>query len=496
MLESVGEECGVVGAVSADGMRSAVADVRTMLPAVEHRGGVAAGLAFPEGKSFRVVKGNGRVEKVLTPDRIDGLAARAALGHTRYATAGPEDSSLAQPEQHTSRRPGERFVFGWNGNLANAEELRREEVRRGTTLRTTGDTELLKLLLLRALQRHSRADLAGVFGEVEAQADGAFNIALLTPDGTLAAYRDYHGIHPLHYAVPDDGGVLVASEDSAITAAAPDVKTSPLQPGELLIAQGSALTLQQVTEPDPARCFFEWVYFSNWQSHFDGLSVGSARHASGRILALLDTIAPAGSSVVAVPDSARRAAEAYAQQKKWPLIEGGLVNRLPGQRTFTASDPARTQKAQRKYGINRGVLAGKTIVLVDDSLVRGTTMRELIRRLRTEGGVTQIHLRLACPPILSPCYYGIDFPEIRELIARHNFNGTLRSGTLPAEVLHLIAARLGVDSVQFLPVEAIPLAIGCEIKSLCMACVTGRYPTPCGTERSHVAEGHLLPVIR
>lgn len=483
-MEELHEECGVAGAVDLAGMQDVVPLVVKIAEELDHRGGCAAGIAIPENGAFRVMKDHGHAREVLTPSRLRGFSATSAIGHDRYATAGPEDPSLAQPEEHTSQNPAERFVFGWNGTITNADDLREQERSRGTVLQTTGDTELLKLQMLRGIQKHTVHDLAAVFGAVEENVDGSFNVVMLLPDGTLAAYRDAQGRHPLNYT--DEG--IVASEDAAIRTVRPDAKVMPIKPGELLVAKRGGIRLMQVMKPDPRRCFFEWEYFSNWQSSFDGLSVGSARQASGRILAMLDTVAPDGSKVVAVPDSARKAAEAYAQQKQWDLLTDGIINLLPGQRTFTATDPARTLKAQQKYGINREILQGESIVLVDDSLVRGTTMRELIRRLRTEGGVTQIHLRLACPPILSPCFYGIDFPEIRQLIARHNFNGTLRSGTLPPEVLHLIAARLGVDSIQFLPVEAIALAIGCEMRTLCMACVTGRYPTPCGQRRADAAE--------
>lgn len=487
MSESLHEECGVIGALKLEGTDDddVVQDVCRIARELDHRGGCASGITIPQNGAFRVVKGNGHAHEVLTPQRLKGLRATSAIAHDRYATAGPENPSLAQPEVHRSRKRSERFAFGWNGTITNADDLKEQERGRGTVLRTTGDTELLKLQMLRGIQRHTAANLAAVFADVQQKVDGSFNVVMLLPDGTLAAYRDEQGRHPLNYTEE----ALVASEDTAIRAVRPEARIIPIKPGELLVAKRGGIQLTQIAEPDQHRCFFEWVYFSNWQSNFDSLSVGSARQASGRILALLDTIAPEESKVVAVPDSARKAAEAYAQQKDWPLLTDGIINLLPGQRTFTASDPARTEKARRKYGINREVLCGKSIVLVDDSLVRGTTMRELIRRLREEGGVAQIHLRLACPPILAPCFYGIDFPDVKELIARRNFNGTLRSGVLPPEILHLLAARLKVDSIQFLPVEAIPLAIGCEIKSLCMACVTGKYPTPCGQKRFDEAEG-------
>ncbi|OIO55631.1 hypothetical protein AUJ46_00740 [Candidatus Peregrinibacteria bacterium CG1_02_54_53] len=496
MLEDVHHECGVAGAMHPAEGHDVVELVAAMTRNLEHRGGVAAGIAVPQKEEFRVIKGSGHAASVLTSRRVHKLSGQSALGHTRYATAGSEDRALAQPEEQQSANPDERFVFGWNGNVTNVDQLRRDEVLRGASLRTTGDTEPLKMQILRGIQRHTSANLAAVFADIERAVDGSFNIAMLLQDGTLAAYRDRQGRHPLNYAVADDGCVLVASEDKAMRKAQPGVHPLPINPGELLIARRDGLQLQQVMEPDPRRCFFEWVYFSDGKSSFDGSHVGAARSASGRILALLDAIAPDGSSVVAVPDSARIAADAYAHQKKWPILPEGIVNLLPGQRTFTTGDPARTEKARKKYGINRDLLEGKSIVLVDDSMVRGTTMRELIQRLRTEGGAAQIHLRLACPPILSPCFYGIDFPEIRQLIARHNFNGALRSGTLPPEVLKIIAARLGVDSIQFLPVEAIPLAIGCEMRSLCMACVTGKYPTSCGQQRAEIAEGSQLPTRR
>lgn len=487
-MEDLHHECGVAGIMDLTGKRNVVPLAVQLARELEHRGGLAAGIAVPQDGGFRVVKENGTVADVLSASALDGMQSPVAMVHLRYATAGSRSAALAQPLQHQSIFAQERFAFGWNGTLANAPELRERERKRGTTLRTTGDSELLKFELLRGLQRHAWQGLARVFAGIERHADGAFNVVLLSSEGTMAAYANKGRMHPLSYAHTDDGLWLVGSENVALENTISGCKTHSVGAGQLLVACRDDVTLTQVCSPDPHRCFFEWTYFSRPESVIDGAGVGDSREVSGRILARLDTISPIQSFVVAVPDSARRAAAAFADEKDRPLLEEGIINLLPGQRTFTADDPARTQKAQKKYGISSTLLRGRSIILVDDSMVRGTTMRELVRRIREEGGASQIHLRLACPPILSPCFYGIDFPEIKELLVRHFHAGTLSSGTLPPDVLQALAEYLGVDSIQFLPVEAVPIAIGCESRSLCMACVTGRYPTRCGQKRATEAE--------
>lgn len=507
-MDELHHECGIAGAVSLTGEHDVTPDVALMVAALEHRGGLAAGIAKPRGAVGRAVhrilggkygtsdmavyKSNGHVRDVLTPARVRRYASRVAIGHTRYATSDSEDAFLAQPWEHRSHNPQERLCFAWNGTVANADDLRAEELSRGTHLCTHCDTELLLHRILRGIREHTTADLAAVFGDVEHAVDGSFNIVVLLPNRTLAVYRDGQGRNTLETAVTSDGRFLVASEDWAERTVDPGVRAEPVPPGQLTVVRNGKIQTTQVVPSDPKHCFFQWTYFDDWRSRPEGLSVEDARIRSGQYLAEQDTVAPAGSTVVIVPDSARLAGLGYALQKQWPYRPDAIRNLLPGQRTFTTREPARTRKAEVKYGLIREILQGKSIVLVEDSLVRGTTMRALVNRLRVEGGVREIHLRIACPPILAACYYGIDFPEIAELIARKDFNGTLPSGALPPDILRKIAERLGVDSIQFLPVEDAPRAIGCDIGLLCMACVTGKCPTACGQRRADAGEAARL----
>ena len=471
------EKCGVVGVKDLRGERNVVPWAAEIACNLKHRGQLGAGIAGVRTDAQRAlwtVKDNGPVETVLAPEKLQHCESTAAIAHTRYATSGSRDACLAQPFV------GDGIAYAFNGTIANHASVEASQRARGVTLCTDVDTELVGNEMVGGIRKYSREDMGAVFRALESVLDGSFNVVALGEEGDLYAYRNALGNRPMSYAVIDDRYVAAASEDHAILEAFPWAAPQTLEPGQLLIARGGNWEIQDVLRDAPqARCFLEWTYFADYRSTLDGQPVGAARYAFGQYLGKAETLHLPDAVVVPVPDSSRPHAEGYASVRHLPIVPAIGV-KIPGRTFIEGDEQSRIKKAQEKYTIDPQLIRGKKIILVDDSLVRGTTLKALVKRLREEGGVSEIHVRLACPPILAPCFYGIDFPEIKKLLARLNFSGVLTAEELPEEVLALIAARLGVDSIRFLPVEAVPQVLARQCHGLCMACVNGEYPTPAG----------------
>jgi amidophosphoribosyltransferase len=250
-----------------------------------------------------------------------------------------------------------------------------------------------------------------------------------------------------------------------------------LEPGTALVVDAEGMRVERFAEsPRQAHCFFEWIYFANVASTMDERSVYLTRKRLGEELARLETLAvDADTVVVPVPDTSKAAADAMAYRLSIPSVEGLIRNRYTG-RTFIDGASSRRQKAESKYTPLREVLEGKRVILVEDSIVRSTTMKVLLGRMRSLGLAREIHVRIACPPIVAPCFYGIDMSTIDELFAP----AFLRGGLLTEEAQAAMAARLGADSLRYLPVESVARSIGFDAEKICQACLTGRYPTPAG----------------
>ncbi|MDD4628628.1 MAG: phosphoribosyltransferase family protein [Candidatus Peribacteraceae bacterium] len=477
------EKCGVAGIADLRGEENVVPDAAALNLRLIHRGELGGGLSGVTDGALWTVKGNDTEE--CTAPRADLLAGRrstSAIAHRRYATSGERSEIGAQPFQNDD------FSFGFNGTIANYASLAARLRERRVALGTNVDTEIIQQLIVEGIRLAGRGDMRRVFRSLENELDGSYTVTLLGKDGDLYGYRNKLGNRPLSYAVIGGRIVVMASENSAIEDIYPGARTHDVGPGQLLIAKDGKCELQDVMREGPeARCFFEWTYFARRRSTIDGMPVAGARDAWGRQLARMERLKPDGAIVVPIPDSAETAAHGYADESRCPLVMG--IEKVREGRTFIEGHPVvREEKARLKYKLHPELLGGRKVILVDDSLVRGTTMTALVKRLRAEGHVSEIHVRIACPPILAPCFYGIDFPEIKELIARLNFSGVLTSGELPEEVLTLIAARLGVDSIRFLPVESVPQVLSRHCHGLCMACVTGEYPTHAGRVLHQVEE--------
>ncbi len=468
--------------------------VPRMLLDMQNRGQLAAGMTAYRPDRLALLETHKELGTVAEAfrlnhkDKFDAILRRhdgpAAIGHVRYATCGGNDRSLAQPFERSHGRRTKWFAFAFNGQLANFAELKQELLDKGDYhLKRDTDTEILMHSLSYELQDEGRSpDWAGVFGRMAEKFDGAYNVVLLSALGELVVARDPLGIRPLCIAQdgPDgDGPLFAAASESVPLANLGFQHIRSLEPGTLAVCGPDGVRIERFAPVHKhAHCFFEWIYFANVASTLDDCSVYLSRARLGRELARLEDVPlDPETIVVPVPDTAKAAADAMAYVLGVPSVEGLMRNRYVG-RTFIEGTADRETKARLKYTPLPEVLAGKRVLLVEDSIVRSTTMRALVHEIRNRGGAREIHLRVACPPIIAPCFYGIDMSTRRELVATHFADQA--DGGLSADAQQNLARELGADSLRYLPVEAISRSIGLSPDRLCRACVTGRYPTPTG----------------
>jgi amidophosphoribosyltransferase len=467
-----------------------------MLMDLQNRGQLAAGISSfdPDRDTIlETFKGLGAVEGVFRMNHqgtyqalMSRYAGRAAIGHVRYATCGPDDATFAQPLERQHGRKWKWYSFCFNGNIANYAELRQKILERGDYVVRDNDTEIIMHHLSRELAGDQKPDFVEVFRRLHRDFDGAYCLAFLNADGDLIVARDPFGFRPLCYAVKDDL-FAAASESLPLTNLDfEDIKT--LEPGCLIhLSQGmKGPAIHRFAESKRrAHCYFEWVYFSNVASTINGKSVYLSRRRMGEELARTETVALGTDCVaVPVPDTAKAACDAMAAKLGIPSSEGLIRNRYIG-RTFIEGK-SRREKAMRKYTPLPEVLEGKRVFLVEDSIVRSTTLRVLIKMLFQKGLAKEVHVRVACPPVMAPCAYGIDMSTVRELFAPKHIERPI-PGDLPPEVLARLAADLGATSLRYLSVEALPRCIDLPERDLCLACLTGQYPTPCGEKLYQVA---------
>lgn len=448
------EACGVAGVWGPSGHHAAV--VREMLVALQHRGQDSAGIAVGTGDALVVRHGTGAVAQAL-PD-LEGLpGGPVATGHVRYATHGTRDA-LAGAQPVVLDRPP--LAVAHNGTLVDAHTAPGADAFAPGSWST--DSELLARLLT-AARVAGDGDTVAALHTVLPGLKGAY--ALVLSDGrSLYGVRDPHGFRPLAVGQRGDSWLL-ASETAAITAVGGEV-VRELEPGEVLSIGAHGMASSRVEAPDArtAACLFEYVYFARADSNLSGRSVYRARHRSGQALA---DYAPVHGSprpvVVAIPDTARVAADGYAARAGLPVVQG-LLRPGPATRSFIAGDQSTRQEiVRRKLAPVPAAVAGERVVLVDDSLVRGTTLRTVTRMLR-EAGAVEVHLRVASPPYRWPCFYGIDTGRAGELLAAR----------LPMTEM---AEQLDCDSVAFLSLDRLLEAAGGDPSGYCTACLTGRYPT-------------------
>ncbi len=508
MLDEIHEECGVAAVyrmghlpekLNNDAPPPAGDNVSHLIPRMlldlQNRGQLAAGITSYNPERDQIIdtwKDNGPVGEVFRTYHagqyqalMGEYAGRAAIGHVRYATCGREEASFAQPFERHHGRKWKWFSFCFNGNIANYSDCRDRILSRGDyhLVRET-DTEIIMHHLALALQGDQKPDLVTVFRHLNDTFDGAFCIAFLNADGDLVVARDAHGFRPLCYAIK--GNLFAAASESLALANLGFDEIRNVEPGTLIHVTANGPRFERFAESQrQAFCFFEWVYFSNVASVLNGKSVYESRRRMGEELARTETekLDP-DCVVVPVPDTARAAADAMAFKLGIPVCEGLLRNRYMG-RTFIEGNN-RYEKAIRKYAPIPEILQGKRVFLVEDSIVRSTTLRAIIRMIREKGRAREIHVRVAAPPIMAPCCYGIDMSTVRELFAPRFLEKPYRE-EIPRAVLEVLARDLGANSLRYLAVEALPRCIGIPAESLCMACLTGEYPTEWGSRLYQIA---------
>jgi len=466
-----------------------------MLLDIQNRGQLAAGITTYNTSRKQLIDTHKDIGSVTEVFRLahrepcerlmEEYAGQAGIGHVRYATCGTEDRSYAQPFERHHLEKRKWFSFGFNGQLANYTELRDRLLRDGDNhLARETDTEILMHEFSRELSGDREPSLVEMMGSVAERLDGAYSLVFVNARGEMLVARDPLGIKPLCYAF--DGSLFAAASESVALlnlGFAPE-RIKSLEPGHAItIVDGQLSILPFAKAPHRAHCFFEWIYFANVASTLDRRSVYLSRTALGVELAKLEAAdgsidyKDGNTIVVPVPDTSKAAADSMAYELGIPSREGLIRNRYSG-RTFIEGGSGRRKKAQTKYTPLREVLEGKRVFLVEDSIVRSTTMQVLLERIKELGGAKEIHVRVACPPIVAPCFYGIDMPTVDDLFAPK----FLKGGPLTDEVPAAMAKQLGADSLRYLPVEAIARAIDLPGSQLCQACITGKYPTKRGQE--------------
>jgi amidophosphoribosyltransferase len=449
MFDKLREECGVFGIF---GHPEAANLAYLGIYALQHRGQESAGIAAADGARVRMHRGMGYVADVFNETVLATLPGRAAIGHVRYSTAGDSDKQNAQPLLIDCAHG--QIAICHNGNLVNAGELRRQLVTQGSIFQTTSDTEVI--LHLYAKSQARPAELAVV--ESLLQVSGAYSLVVLTADRMIAA-RDPHGFRPLSLGRLGDG-YLVCSETCAMDLIGATYERE-VQPGEVVVISDQGLRSLSPAPAQPlAHCVFEHVYFSRPDSVVFGRSVNEVRTEFGRQLAR--EAAVAADVVVPVPDSGVCAALGYADQAGVPFRMGLIRNHYVG-RTFI--EP---QQSIRHFGVRvklnpvRELLRGHRVVLIDDSIVRGTTSRKIVKMVRA-AGAAEVHVRISCPPTISPCFYGVDTPRRSELIAA-------------THSLEEVRRYLGADTLAYLSLEGMLAAVGERKLAYCTSCYTGHYP--------------------
>lgn len=475
-----------------------------MLLDIQNRGQLAAGItSFHPGSNalLRTSKDVGSVTEVFRMNHkadfqalMEPHLSRAAIGHVRYATCGEDDRNYAQPFERAHLEKKKWFSFAFNGQLANYIELRDEIRLQGDFhLARETDTETLMHLISQDIrqQEAGKVDFVRLLSNLAGRLDGAYNIVFLNSLGDMFVSRDPMGFRPLCYA-ERDGLFAAASESVALSSLGfGRDEIQDLEPGCAIIIQDGQLRVERYAETQrKSHCFFEWIYFANVCSRLDGRSVYLSRKTLGDELAHQELARPVLDSlenviVVPVPDTAKAAAEGMAFELKVPCLEGLMRHRALG-RTFIEGE-GREEKARRKYVPLPEVLTGKKVFLVDDTIVRSTTMRVLIEQLKRVGGAEEVHVRIACPPVMAPCFYGIDMSEISELFAPEY----LEVGQpISPEQEQQMAQALGADSLRYLPLEAIARAVKKPAEELCQACLSGCYPTAAGEVRYAQCQSH------
>jgi amidophosphoribosyltransferase len=422
------------------------------LYALQHRGQESTGISSSDGDQVHTHKAMGYVADVFSEDAMAKLTGVNAIGHTRYSTAGDSNEGNAQPIVVNCRYGTVALVH--NGNLINALSLREKLELEGAIFQSTSDSEVILHLLTK-----SEADsLFGALGETLMQVQGAFSLLLLTED-SLIGVRDPNGFRPLNIGKLN-GSYVLASETCAFDLIGASY-VREVEPGEIVLIRGEELTsIKALHAPRLSKCIFEHVYFSRPDSTVFGRSVQASRDQMGRILAQESPVE--ADLVVPIPDSGVTAAIGYSQESGIPFAFGLIRNHYVGRTFIEPKTRIRNLGVKVKLNPVRELLAGKRVILIDDSIVRGTTSRKIVKMVRA-AGAKEVHMRISCPPTLSPCFYGIDTPTKKELIAS-------------SHTVEEIGKYIEADSLAYLSLQGLIKAVGGKGNEFCTACYTGQYP--------------------
>ena len=428
------------------------------LYALQHRGQESAGIASSDGRKIHSLRSMGHVAEIFTPSVLNELPGNSAIGHTRYSTAGEASLQNAQPLSVACSKG--QVAVAHNGNLTNAIELRRDLEADGSIFQSTSDTEVILHLVARSHER----TLAGALREALLQIEGAFSLVFLAEDRIIVA-RDPHGFRPLamgELELPDGQQAIVFASETCAFDLINATYIGDVEPGEMVIAGPEGVTRERYTTPGvTAHCAFEHVYFSRPDSIVFGKAVSESRERMGRRLAREQPVT--ADVIVPVPDSGVSAAIGYAAESGIPYQQALIRNHYVGRTFIEPSQAIRDFGVKLKLNPVRYLLEGKRVVLVDDSIVRGTTSRKIVRMVRN-AGASEVHLRISCPPTISPCYYGVDTPSQEELIAA---NSTLEQ----------IRQYVEADSLAYLSLDSLRESIQDSEGNFCYSCYTGAYPT-------------------
>lgn len=458
---SIHEECGVFGVMSKN-----ACDVASMvyygLYALQHRGQESCGIVVNEDGVFTSYKDMGLVSEVFTKDTLAHFPnGQIAVGHVRYGTTGATTRNNCQPMEVNHKKG--KMALAHNGNLSNALELRDELELSGAIFNSTSDTETIAYMITR--KRLVTASIEEAVSEAMPTLEGAYSLVLMSSTKMIAV-RDPRGFRPLCYGITEDGSYVVASESCALRAVGAEFERD-LEPGEILIFSKDGITSRRehCNQKEKRTCIFEHIYFARPDSVIDQVSVHKARVRAGEILARRYPVE--ADVVIGVPDSGLDAALGYANESKTAYEIGLIKNKYIGRTFISPGQDHRFDQVKIKLSPVKSVLEGKRVVLIDDSIVRGTTSKRIVKLLK-DAGATEIHIRISAPPFLHPCYYGTDIDSEENLIANHH-------------TTEEIAKILGADSLGFLPLEDLPELLEGS-RAYCSACFDGDYPTAIPTD--------------
>ena len=450
------EECGVFG-IYAPESENVSSDIYYGLLALQHRGQEAAGIAVsdtygPKG-NIRIEKAMGLVSEVFHERDIEKLTGNIGVGHVRYSTTGGSTVENAQPIAMNYIKGSLALVH--NGNIINAHELKQEQMYRGLAHYTTSDSEVLAYEITgNRIKTHSMEEAVR---QAAADLKGGYAVIIMSPR-KLVGVRDPYGIKPLILGVKDECTYILASESAAIKSVGGSI-VRDIEPGEIITITSEGIRSDRsLCQEKRAHCIFEYIYFARCDSVMDGIEIHDARVHAGRALARRSRVK--ADIVVGVPDSGLAAAEGYSMESGVPFALAFHKNSYIGRSFIKPTDEERRTAVHMKLSVLRNVVEGKSIVLIDDSIVRGTTMRQLVEMLR-EAGAREVHVMVSSPPFLYPCYYGTDVPTSKQLIASHHSTEDVRKS-------------IGADSLDYMRIEDLGSMVG--DLPICTACFSNDYP--------------------